>query len=118
MIQIETLSPDTLKVTPPTKLKAGDFAAIAPQIDELIRQQGQIRLLIDATGMHGWEDVTALKKHILFVKDHQCKIKRIAVLASHDWQHWIAEVVNIFVHPEIKSFGTAQEDAARQWLMA
>jgi hypothetical protein len=30
-------------------------------------------------------------------------IKRIAVLAGHDWQHWIAAVVNIFVHPEIGS---------------
>jgi hypothetical protein len=118
MIQIETLSPDTLKVTPPAKLKADDFATIAPQIDELIRQQKQIRLLIDATGMHGWEDIEALKKHMLFVKHHQSKIKRIAVLAAHDWQHWIAAIVNIFVHPEIKAFGTDQEDAARQWLMA
>ena len=33
MIQIETLSPDTLKITPPTKLKADDFVAIAPQIE-------------------------------------------------------------------------------------
>jgi hypothetical protein len=95
MIQIKTLSPDTFKVTSPTTLKADDFAGIAPQIDELIRQQGQIRLLIDATAMQGWEDVEALKKHILFVKDHQSKIRRIALLAGHDWQHWIAVVVSI-----------------------
>ena len=85
-MQIETLSPDTIKITPPTKLKAGDFAAIAPQIDELIRQQGQIRLLIDASALHGWENSEALEKHILFVKNHQRKVKRIAVLAGHDWQ--------------------------------
>ena len=118
MILIKTLSPDTFKVTPPTKLKADDFAAIAPQIEELIRQQGQVRLLIDATAMHGWEDIEALKKHILFAKDHQSKIRRIALLAGHNWQHWIAAVVSIFVHPEIKAFGADQEDAARQWLMA
>ena len=39
MIQIETLSSDTLKITPPAKLKADDFASIAPRIDELIREQ-------------------------------------------------------------------------------
>ncbi|MGB9165909.1 MAG: STAS/SEC14 domain-containing protein [Rhodomicrobium sp.] len=117
MIQIETLSPDTLKITPPTKLKADNFAAIAPQIDELIREQGQIRLLIDATALHGWENSEALEKHILFVKDHQSKVRRIAVIAGHDWQRWIAAIVNIFVHPQIKAFGIDQEAAARQWLM-
>ena len=118
MIQIETLSPDALKVTPPAKLKADDFASIAPQIDELIRQHGQIRLLIDATALHGWENAEALEKHILFVKDHQSKVRRIAIIAGHDWQHWIAAVVNLFVHPEIKAFSRDQEAAARQWLMA
>ncbi len=118
MIHIEPLSADALKITPPAKLKADDFAAIAPQIDELIRQQGQIRLLIDARDLHGWENAEALEKHILFVKNHQSKVRRIAVLAGHDWQHWIAAIVNVFVHPEIKAFGNTEEDAARQWLLA
>jgi hypothetical protein len=118
MIEIETLSPDTLKITPPAKLKAGDFAAIAPQIDELIREHRQIRLLIEATALHGWENAEALEKHVQFVKVHQSKVKRIAVIAGHDWQHWIAAIVNVFVHPEIKVFGRDQEDAARRWLMA
>ncbi len=117
MIQIESVSPDTLKITPPAKLKVDDFAGIAPQIDELIQQQGQIRLLIDASALHGWENSEALEKHILFVKNHQSKVKRIAVLAGHDWQRWIAAVVNIFVHPEIKAFGNDQEATARRWLM-
>jgi hypothetical protein len=81
VIQIETLSPDALKITPSIKLKADDFVAIAPEIDELIREQGQISLLIDATALHGWENSEALEKHILFVKDHQSTVKRIAVIA-------------------------------------
>jgi hypothetical protein len=117
MIQVEVLSPDALKVTPPAKLSADDFVSIAPQIDELIQKHGQIRLLIDATALHGWENTEALRKHILFVKDHQSKVKRIAVIAAHDWQGWLAEVVNIFVHPQIKAFRKDEEAAARQWLM-
>ena len=117
MIQVEVLSPDALKVTPPAKLSADDFVSITPQIDELIQQHGQIHLLIDATALHGWENTEALRKHILFVKSHQSKVKRIAVIVGHDWQDWLAAVVNIFVHPQIKAFGTDQEAAARQWLM-
>jgi hypothetical protein len=117
MIQVEILSPDALKVTPPAKLSADDFVSITPQIDELIQQHGQIRLLVDATALNGWENTEALRKHILFVKDHQSKVKRIAVIAGHNWQGWLAEVVNIFVHPQIRAFSRDQEAAARQWLI-
>jgi hypothetical protein len=117
MIQVEVLFPDTLKIIPSAKLSANDFVSITPKIDQLIRQHRQIRLLIDAMAVHGWENIEALRKHILFVKDHQSKVRRIAVIVGHDWQDWLATVVNIFVHPQIKAFGKDQETAARQWLM-
>jgi hypothetical protein len=117
MIQVEVLSHDALKVTPPAKLSADDFVSITPQIDELIQQHGQIHLLIDATALHGWENTEAFRKHILFVKDHQSKVKRIAVIAGHNWQGLLAEVVNIFVHPQIKVFRKDEEATARQWLI-
>jgi hypothetical protein len=84
---------------------------------ELIQQHGQIRLLIDATALHGWENTEALRKHILFVKDHQSKVKRIALITGHNWQGLLAEVVNIFVYPQIRAFRKDQEAAARQWLI-
>jgi hypothetical protein len=58
-------------------LNADGFVSITPQIDELIRRHGQIRLLIDATALHVLENAEGLRKHILFVKDHQSEVKRI-----------------------------------------
>ena len=50
MITTEIISDKALKITLPDKLNAADFGQIAPQIDSLISQHGQIRLLIDASG--------------------------------------------------------------------
>ncbi len=56
------------------------------------------------TALHGWENSEALDKHVLFIRGHQGKVKRIAVIAGYDWQRWIAAVVNILVHPQIQAF--------------
>lgn len=85
MIRAELLSAGALKIIVPEKLEAGDFQQLAPQIDSLIRERGTIRLLIDATRFAGWENMEALEKHVGFIKDHQQKVERIAVITAHDW---------------------------------
>src|ERR1017187_1873622 len=112
MIMIEVISTNALRITMPERLKADDFRQIAPQIDSLISQHGQIRLLIDATGFNGWENITAFEKHAGFVKTHQQKIERLAVIAAHDWQHWLIGAVRIFVHPEVKAYDKSHESEA------
>lgn len=117
MIETEVISANALKITLADKLKADDFSQVAPQVDSLIRQHETIRLLIDATGFDGWENVAALEKHARFVKDHQQKVGRIAVIAAHDWQRWLIGTVRTFVHPEVKAYDKAHEGEALQWIV-
>lgn len=60
MIALEKLGGSVLKVTVPQTLKADDFQHIAPQIDNLIKQYGRIRILLDASQFSGWENMAAL----------------------------------------------------------
>ncbi len=113
MIKTEIISTNALKIVAPNKLNAEDFRQIAPQIDSLISQQGKIRLLIDASGFNGWENIAAFEKHAGFVKNHQQKIERIAVIAAHDWQHWLIGAVRIFVHPEVRAYEIRATQARR-----
>jgi hypothetical protein len=92
MIEIKTISPGVVRLTVPEKLKADDFLQIAPQIESIIKQLGRIRLLIDATGFGGWENISAFERHISFVKTHHEKVRayrghRIARLAALGGRH-------------------------------
>jgi hypothetical protein len=116
MIKTETISGNVLKILAPEKLKADDFSKIAPQVDALILQHGKIRLLIDASGCDGWENVSAFENHARFVKDHQQKVERIAVLVGHEWQHWLIIAIRMFVHPEVRAYDKSQATEAQQWL--
>jgi hypothetical protein len=118
MIKTEVIAGNALRVTAPEKLKAGDFRQIAPQIDSLISQHGKIRLLIDASGFKGWENIAAFENHAGFIKDHQQKIERIAVIVGRDWQHWLIGAVRMFLHPEVKAYDKSHESEALQWIIA
>lgn len=116
MIKTETISANALRIVVPDKLKVDDFRQIVSQIDSIISQQGKIRLLIDASGFNGWENIAAFEKHAGFIKTHQQKVERIAVIAGHEWQYWLIGAFRMFVHPEVKSYGKGHESEALQWL--
>ena len=117
MIKTEIISANALKIVAPDKLKADDFHQIAPQIDSLISQHGKIRLLIDASGFNGWENIETFENHAGFIKNHQKKIERIAVITAHDWQHWLIGAVRIFVHPEVRAYDKSHASEALQWIV-
>jgi hypothetical protein len=116
MIRTEIIAPRALRILVPEKLKADDFANIAPQVDSVISAHGRIRLLIDATEFSGWEDIAAFENHANFVKSHQENVDRIAVIVAHDWQHWLIGTVRIFLHPEVRAYDKGHELEALQWI--
>jgi hypothetical protein len=116
MIKTENISANALRIIAPDKLKVDDFRQIAPQVDSLISQYGSIRLLIDASGFNGWENMEAFENHAEFVKNHQQKVERIAVIVGHEWHHWLIGLIRTFVHPEVRSYEKGCESEALQWL--
>ena len=117
MIKTEVISANALRIIAPDKLKTEDFRQIAPQIDSLISQYGKIRLLIDASGFNGWENIAAFENHARFIKNHQKKVERIAVIAGHDWQHWLVSAVRMFLYPEIRAYDKSHESEALRWIV-
>lgn len=117
MIKAEVISANALKIIAPEKLNADDFPQIAPQIDSVIRQYGKIRLLIDASRCEGWENIAAFENYAKFVKNHQQKVERIAVIAGHEWQHWLIGAVRIFLHPEVRAYDKSHENEAMRWIV-
>jgi hypothetical protein len=117
MIKTEVISTNALKLTVPAKLKSEDVSEIGPQIDALISKHEQIRLLIDASGFNGWNNITTFETHAKFIKSHHQKVERIAVIVAHDWQHWLIGAVRIFVHPEVRAYDQSHESEALQWIV-
>jgi hypothetical protein len=111
------MAPSSQELEPPANPARFNFLQIGPQIDSLIRQHGQIRLLIDASKFTGWENIAAFENHAGFVKSHQQKVERIAVIVAHEWQHWLVGAVRMFVHPKVRAYEKSREGEALQWIV-
>ena len=117
VIKTDIISANAVRIVAPKKLTAADFRQLRPQIDFLISQHGQIRLLIDASGFDGWENIAAFTAQVGFIRTHQRKIERMAVIAGHDWQRWVIGTVRMFLHPEARAYDKNHENDALRWIV-
>ncbi|MDB2414218.1 STAS/SEC14 domain-containing protein [Rickettsiales bacterium] len=111
-----TTSDNLIEVTVSNKLQTRDFKELADHVDALIKKYGNIRILINAMAFDGWESVKAAEEHFCFVKKHHKDVERIAVIASHSWQHWLVAMARVFVHPKIEVFDVDQITKAKEWI--
>jgi SpoIIAA-like len=72
---------------------------------------------LPASGFKGWENIAAFQNHAGFIRTHQQKVERIAVIAAHNWQHWLIGAVRIFLHPEVRAYDKSHESEALQWIV-
>ena len=116
MLELLSAADSVVEVALKGTIQSSDFDQIREQVDQLVATHGTVRLLIDASDFHGWQNIQAAKTHFQFVKDHHNRVERIAVLGNHQWQYWLASVIGVFLHPEVKCFEPDQREAARAWL--
>lgn len=115
MIDIIKVDGNTIAVRPEGRLHPGDFDRIAERIDNLIKQKGKIRLIIDGRAFHGWSDVKAAEEHFRFIRDHHKKVERVAAVAPYEGIKWLAEITNVFVAADVKMFDLNEIESAREW---
>ncbi len=118
MINTEWLRKDeVLLVRPEGAVEEEDFARVASIVDPVIEKRGRLEgLLIDTRGFRGWDDAHALLAHLRFVHEHQPKVARIAVVGDHWWLR-AATMAEPFYGTPIRIFTSAEEEAARAWLL-
>jgi hypothetical protein len=117
LIKTEVISPCALRIALSEKLTKADFHCLAQQVEPMITQCGQIRLLIDLSGFNGWESYAAFETRASFIKNHHRNVERIAVIAGHDWQHWVVDMARMFLYPEARAFDKSREDEAQRWAL-
>jgi hypothetical protein len=116
MLYTEQLADGIILAKPTGKLKESDFAQLASKVDQMFKAAAPVRILVDATAFEGWEDRQAAASHFRFVRTHQQKVARIAIIAGHAWQHWLALFAGVFVHPELEVFEPTERVQAEGWL--
>ena len=94
-------------------LRAQDFDALSVTADSWIEAHGRLHgLVIHARAFPGWENLSALFRHIRFVRDHHRKIQRIALAVDGKLASLAPHLAEHFVKAEVKTFAYDALDQA------
>jgi hypothetical protein len=106
-----------VEVTEP--LRVQDFEALAFTADAWIEAHGDLQgLVIHAREFPGWENLGSFIRHVRFVRDHQKRVKRIALAADATLATLVPKLAEHFIQAEIKKFAYDELDAAIAWAAA
>ena len=99
------------------KLTKEDYLQFVPQIEEMIREHGRIRLLLEMRDFRGW-DAGALWEDLKFDLRHFNDIERLAMVGEKKWEKGMAVFCRPFTTAEIRYFDRSEAEQAHQWLAA
>ena len=118
MLEHELLSKKgVLIVRPKEPLSAKDFAALTAETDAYIEAHGALKgLVICAKEFPGWENIDGAISHFKFIRDHQRKIAKVAVVSDSDVLTLLPRFANHFVSAEVKHFKGSEEAEALAWI--
>ncbi len=97
------------------KLTHADYQKFLPTLEEAIREQGQISLLLELENFHGW-DKEAAKDDYEFTRSHLENFKRIAIVGDSRWEKWLTLLAKPFVDVEVRFFTPDQLSEAWDWV--
>lgn len=104
-----------LILRPHGSLQATDFTSLTGVVDGYLQRGGRLRgVLISGKSFPGWEDLDALMAHLRFVKNHQSRIDKVAIVADGMVARVLPNVASHFVNARLQHFDG--DDAAWSWL--
>jgi hypothetical protein len=97
------------------KLDRSDYEKFVPQTEEMIKQQGKIRILVEMHDFHGW-NAGALWEDLKWDARHFKDIERLAVVGETKWHQWMTSFCKPFTTAKIRYFTPDQIEQARDWV--
>lgn len=106
---------DIISVHVTGKLSATDYGQFVPQVEQIIRDHGKVRILLVMKDFHGWE-AAALWEDVKFDVKHFSDIKKLAMVGDSRWERGMAAFCKPFTTAKVRFFDSAHEAEAANWL--
>jgi hypothetical protein len=118
VLEYMILKPEGILVLKPNaSLNKEDFADLSASVDAYLAEHARVHgVLIHAEAFPGWENFAGFTAHIRFVRNHEQKIERLALVTDSFVARVAEALAKHFVAAEIKHFPFAEYEKALAWL--
>jgi len=97
------------------KVTRQDYETQGPLIEELIKQHGRLRLLVELRDFYGWT-FGGLWEDIKFDAKHFRDVERLAIVGEKRWHEGMTLFCKPFTTAKVRYFESFEIAEARQWL--
>ena len=97
------------------KVSKEDYEDFVPQIENLMKGDAKIRLLVELHDFEGWT-AGAMWEDTKFAARHFNDIERLAIVGEARWERGLATFIKPFTMAAVKYFDLQDVDQARQWI--
>ena len=118
MLDYSILKPQGILILKPeAPLSKGDFGTLSAAVDSYLATHETLKgVLIHARKFPGWENFGGFTAHMHFVREHQKKVRRVAIVTDNHFAGIAESLGKHFVSAEIKHFPYADDVKALDWL--
>jgi len=120
MLKVELDKENAMAVLEPHgALSKEDFDKAAKVIDPFIEETGKLNGSVSYTeSLPGGENFAGLSEHIVFIKNHHQKIRRLAFVTDTSVIEYTKAIAEPFIEAQIKVFPYAEFDKAKAWVVS
>lgn len=98
-------------------LSKDDFANLSQLLDAYYQTHPMLQgLLLRTQHFPGWENFSAFRAHLNFIKSHHRRIQRVAIVTDAFLGSLAKYLAGYFVAAELRQFAYQAEADARLWL--
>lgn len=97
------------------KLSREDYEHFVPEIEQMIKEHGKLRLLCHLKDFHGWT-LGAIWEDVKFDLKHFSDIERLALVGDKKWEAGMAAFCKPFTRAKVRYFDAAEADKAAEWI--
>jgi hypothetical protein len=118
VLEYTIMKPEGILVLKPNAaLSKEDFVGLSACVDAYLADHASIHgVLIQSESFPGWESFAGFTAHIRFVRNHQQRIERLALVTDSSVAPVAEAVAKHFTAAEIKHFPFAEHEMALNWL--
>lgn len=117
-VQVLGVSGGVVEFAVTGKLSESALAEAQQAAADVIRQQGKVRILVNAENFDGWEQGGAWDD-FSFEEQFDPYIEKMAIVGDRKWEELVLVFSNKgFRQFPIEYFGSAESEQARAWLMS
>ena len=89
-------------------LRGVDFDALAATVDPWLSTHETVAGVFHARTVPGWENVTGLRRHLQFVREHHRRVRRVALAVDGVLPSLALAVAGHLVAPEVRTSPTTR----------